>query len=65
VRALTTAAHTIFPLGQRKKSAEDQIPYSAAALRQDLLRVRNAWRIAKRAGIAMRSMAISAPCSTL
>lgn len=43
MRASTTAADTNFPLGQGKKSAGDQIPYSAAALRQDLLRVRIAW----------------------
>jgi hypothetical protein len=43
VRASVTAADTIFPLDRHKKSAEDQIPYSAAALRQDLLRARIAW----------------------
>jgi hypothetical protein len=43
VRASTTGADTIFPLGQRKKSAEDLIPYSKQALEQDLTRVRNAW----------------------
>jgi hypothetical protein len=42
VKASTTAADTIFPLRQRKKS-EDRIPYSKQALEQDLLRVRNAW----------------------
>jgi hypothetical protein len=43
VRASTTGADTIFPLGQRKKSAEDRIPYSKQALEQDLTRVQNAW----------------------
>ena len=36
-------ADTILPSGRRKTSAEYQIPYSTAALRQDLHRVRNAW----------------------
>ena len=43
VRASATAADTSFPLGRLKKSAEDPIPYSKEALRQDLARVRNAW----------------------
>jgi hypothetical protein len=43
VRASTTAADTIFPLGQRKTSAGDPIPYSREALRQDLMRVEIAW----------------------
>jgi hypothetical protein len=38
-----TVADTILPPGRRKTSAEHQIPYSKEALRQDLLRVRNAW----------------------
>ena len=43
MRASATAADTIFPLGGLKKSAKDPVPYSREALRQDLLRVRNAW----------------------
>jgi hypothetical protein len=43
MRASTTAADTIFPLGQRKKSAGDRIHYSKQALEQNLLRVRIAW----------------------
>jgi hypothetical protein len=43
VRASATAADTIFPLGGLKKLAQDPIPYSREALKQDLLRVRNAW----------------------
>jgi hypothetical protein len=43
VRASAAAADTIFPLGGLKKSAQDPIPYSREALRQDLLRVRTSW----------------------
>jgi hypothetical protein len=43
MRALTTVADSSFPLGQRKKSAGDPIPYSKQALEQDLLRVQSAW----------------------
>jgi hypothetical protein len=44
VRAsMIAAADTNFQLGQGKKSAGDQIPYSKQALEQDLLRVRAAW----------------------
>jgi hypothetical protein len=43
VKASTTAADIIFPLGQGKKSAEHRVPYSKQALEQDLLRVQAAW----------------------
>ena len=43
MRASATAADTIFPLGGLKKSAQDPIPYSREALKQDLLRVRTSW----------------------
>ena len=36
-------ADTIFPLGGLKKSAQDPIPYSREALKQDLFRVRTSW----------------------
>jgi hypothetical protein len=38
-----TVADTVFPPSRHKKPAEYRIPYSREALRQDLLRVRNAW----------------------
>ena len=37
-------ADTIFSLGGLKKSTQDPIPYSREALKQDLVRVRNAWQ---------------------
>ena len=43
MRASATAADTIFPLGGLKKSAQDPIPYSREALKQDLFRVRTSW----------------------
>ena len=44
MRAWATAADTIFPLSGLKKSTQDPIPYSREALKQDLVRVRNAWQ---------------------
>ena len=41
MRALVAAADTSFRLGRR--AAKDPVPYSKEALRQDLLRVQNAW----------------------
>ena len=43
MRASATAVNTIFPLDGLKKSAQDPIPYSREALKQDLFRVRTSW----------------------
>ncbi len=41
--ASAAVADNSFRLGRLKRSANDSVPYSREALRQDLLRVRNAW----------------------
>ena len=63
MRASATAADTIFPLGGLKKSAQDPIPYSREALKQDLLGCGLPGNIAKPIVIATRFMDTSAPCS--
>ena len=43
MRAQATATDTSFHPARLRRSAKDLVPYSEAALRQDLGRVRNGW----------------------
>jgi len=40
---MATVVETSFPVTRSKRNAKDPVPYSEAALKQDLTRVRNAW----------------------